>query len=382
MLAPMVTRSLRNFCSTAKKQIPKSQSVMKPIISFAALCALAVVANGSTTDPVGYTTVPLPGTGGSVPNRLQIGNLGLLPSDAVQTTGTADSVTATYLEDAAGTWAAGDYVNGAAVSHLVEILDGPLAGTLSWITSTDDSGGAGQRLYTQDDLSAAGAAGYRVVKAFTVGGLLGDPPVASVMGGGTNSGAADNMLILDASTGVYDTIWYKNGGIGGTGWRATSLGTANAGSLAIHPSSGLVFQRKQSADGALVVTGAVKTTSSDIWVEGDPLTTVLSILSTSFPVDQLTLSASNLYTGDPATGLKGGTNSGAADNLLIYNASTGVYDTIWYKNGGIGGTGWRASSLGTADAGGYVIPGAAAVLVQRKNGNSFIWNAPAVTVAP
>jgi hypothetical protein len=99
-------------------------------------------------------------------------------------------------------------------------------------------------------------------------------------------------------------------------------------------------------------------------------------------VNQLTLADSGLFTGSATTGVKGGTSATSADNVLIYDSGTGTYDTIWYKNGGVGGTGWRASSTGTANAGPNVIPAGKAVLIQRKAGPSFIWNVPAITVAP
>lgn len=350
---------------------------MKPtlytLLAAAAACGLASAAETAYTDPVGYLTIPLPGTGGVGTSKLQIGSQGLLPGDAIQHASIATDVTSTYLEDTAATWTASAFVG-----FYVEITSGPLEGTFTKITANTAT-----QVSTEDDISAAGTTpNYRIVKSFTIGSLLGNPPDSAVMQGGSNVGAADNMLILNASTGGYDTIWYKNGGIGGTGWRASSTGTADAAGNIIAPNDGLVFQRKQSADGALVVTGSVKTTPTDIWVEGDGATTKLSILTLQFPVDELTLDASGLYTGDPATGVKGGTNVGTADNVLIYDATTGGYDTIWYKSGGIGGTGWRASSTGTADAGPNIIPAGKAILIQRKAGPTFIWNVPAVTVSP
>jgi uncharacterized protein (TIGR02597 family) len=349
---------------------------MKRKISFTLLAAAAAcgfsLAEPVYTDPVGYLTIPIPGTNNETTSKLQLASQGLLPSDAIQATGTATDVTTTYLEDTTAAWTPGAYVG-----FFIEITSGPLEGTFTLITASSET-----QLTTEDDISAAGTTPtYRIIKSFTVGSLVGNPPEASVLGGGSTLGAADNLLILDATTGVYDTIWYKNGGIGGTGWRASSLGTADAANLIVHPNAGLVFQRKQATDGSLVISGSVKTSQTDVWVEGNGSGTVLNILSIQFPVDQLTLQDSGLYTGDPSTGLLGGTTLGAADNVLIYDASTGVYDTIWYKNGGIGGTGWRASSTGTADAGANLIPSGRAILVQRKSGDTFIWNVPSLNVA-
>jgi len=354
---------------------------MKPIASFALLSAVfAVSAYGAATDPVGYVTIPLPGTGGGAPQRLQIGNQGLLPGDAFADSGIAESFgadgTGNFLQDDEGGWAAGDYVNGSQVSHLVEILDGPLAGAMTWITSSEAN-----KLYTVDDISAAGAgANFRVVKAFTVGTLLGDPPEVETFQGGGNSGVADNLLILDPVTNTYTTFWYKDSGLGGTGWRAAGIANDLVASEAIHPNDGLVIQRKQETDGSLVITGSVKTTPTSVRVEGNGASTVLNIVALTIPVDQLTIGDTGLYTGDNATGLKGGGNSGDADNLLIFDATTNTYTTFWYKDSGLGGTGWRAA--GVAEPENFVIPSTGAVLIQRKAGPAFTWNVPAPVIAP
>jgi hypothetical protein len=110
--------------------------------------------------------------------------------------------------------------------------------------------------------------------------------------------------------------------------------------------------------------------------------TVLNIIATQIPTDQLTPDNSGLYTGDPATGLKGGTTQGAADSLLIFDAATNTYTTFWYKNSGVGGTGWRASGIDNALVPTTIIPGNKALLIQRKGGASFTWNVPAVIIAP
>ncbi|GAA5484844.1 hypothetical protein [Haloferula sargassicola] len=357
---------------------------MKPITSFALLCAFAAVSNGAVTDPVGYFTVPLPGTGGGSAQKLQIANLGLLPSSGVEASGVIESFASdgggTFLTDTEGSWSAGDYVNGTQVSHLVEITavaggDANLVGSMTWITASDAN-----KLYLSDDISAAGAgASYRVVAAFTVESLLGNPPVAATFAGAGNVTDADNLLILDPTTNTYTTFWYKSSGLGGTGWRASGIDNSLVASTAIHPNDGLVFLRKQSADGSLVIVGDVKTTGTDIMVQGDGSGTVLNIVSIPIPVDQLTFAASNLYTGDNSTGLKGAGNVTDADNVLVFDATTNTYTTFWYKDSGLGGTGWRAS--GVADPANYVIPSERALLIQRKSGASFTWSVPAVDIA-
>lgn len=362
---------------------------MKPITSFALLSALAsLAAQGAVTDPVGYLTIPIPGTGGAGTSRLQIGNQGLLPNGpALSDDGTGVTFgsdgSGNYLEDADGGWAAGDYVNGTDVSHVLEITNGAdLVGALSWITLTTDTPA---RIYTSDDLSAAGAgAGYRVWQTYTMGSLFGNPPVPSTLGGGADSVEADNVQILDPTTNTYTTFFYKDSGKGAIGWQSSDGGIADPANYAIHPNDGLVLLRKQNDDGSLVISGSVKTGQTSVLVQGDatPGASTLNILANQIPVDQLTPGNSGLYTGDNATGMKGGADSVEADNLLIFDAATNSYTTFWYKDSGKGAIGWQSSDGSIADPANELLPATGALLIQRKEADSFNWVVPAVTVAP
>jgi hypothetical protein len=364
---------------------------MKPylysLIAVAAACGFASAQTTAYTDPVGYTTVPIPGTGGVGTSKLQLASHQLLPSGSTEFAGTVDSFSGNILNDAAGTWSAGAYVNPTPPSgfpnytHLVEITSGPLTGTFTWITAT-----AANQITTFDNISAAGTANYRVRKAFTIASLLGDPPTSAVLGGGTSS-TADTMLLYTSTSGAYRTFYYKTSGAGGTGWRTTASTSVNVSSVAIHPTdSGLVFQRKQSADGSLVINGDVKTGATDVLIRGGggtgPGATTLNLIQALIPTDQLTLGTCGLYTGNPATGLAGGTSS-TADTVLTYNATTGAYTTYYYKTSGAGGTGWRSTASTSVDRSTQVLPSNGAILIQRKNsGTDFTWEMPAVIVGP
>jgi len=363
---------------------------MKPYISLALVLAaasgMAFGAATAYTPPVGYISIPLPGTAGASPTRLQVASQGLLPSDTLQYAGVVDSFGSdaggTYLLDSKGTWAAGDYINSLAAptfrSHLVEITSGPLIGTLTWVKSTQAN-----KIYTFDDISAALAgASYRVLKAFKVSTLLGTVPTSTVLAGAANIGTADNFLLFDPDLKSYKTFWYKSGGIGGTGWRCDDLTITTPGEAAIHPNdSGMVFVRKQSSDGVLVISGSVKSGVNGVFIRGGA-GTVLNIVSVLQPVGQLTPATSGLYTTNPATGVLGAANIGTADNILVFDAAANKYTIFWYKSGGIGGTGWRCDNAAITDPTNYVFPPESAILIQRKNGTNFTWNIPAVVIAP
>ncbi len=359
----------------------------------AASCGVALGQTTAYTTPVGYMTVPIPAGGTTVPGqfKLQIGNQGLLPGGGPAYAGAAEAygvdVTGFFVQDDQGTsWVAGTYGTGPQYSHVVEVTSGPMTGSITYIKSS-----VATKLYTLDDLSGAGAgATFKVWKTFTIASLLGDPPMASVMGGGTNISDADNFLVLDPMTKSYVIFWYKNGGIGGTGWRANTpplipaISNANAPGTSIFPNDGYLIERKQASVGSLVISGAVKPGVTKVRVEGDGTSTVLNVIATQVPVDQIKFKDSNLYTGNAATGVLGSTNISDADNVLIFDADTNKYKIFWYKNGGIGGTGWRVSAVppivGLAED--FVIPSTGSVLINRKSGPAFSWTVPAVVVSP
>lgn len=257
-----------------------------------------------------------------------------------------------------------------------------MQGTFTWINGSDTG-----KIYTYDDISAAGAgASYRIVKPFTISTLLGDVPEPSVLGGASSAGAADNLLLFDSESNTYTTFYYKNSGVvGGIGWRSSFSASSDVRNLAIHPTdSGLLFVRRQTSDGQLIVSGEMKSGVTDILIRGGggsgPSDETLNIVQALIPVNRLKLGSSGLFTGDSNSGLLGGASAGTADNLLVYNATTNTYTTYYYKNSGIvGGTGWRSSASASFDESETFLPSNSAILIRRKSNNSdFIWKLPSL----
>jgi hypothetical protein len=87
----------------------------------------------------------------------------------------------------------------------------------------------------------------------------------------------------------------------------------------------------------------------------------------------MTLADSGLFTGDPATGVAGGTTT-SADQILVWNGVS--YDTYYYQTSGLGGTGWRKAGFPTADASADVIPVGSSLILKRKTVNGFNWIVP------
>jgi hypothetical protein len=385
-----MSQYLGKFFSTVGGQKPKSKLVMKNITSFALLSAFAsVAATAAVTDPVGYMTIPLPGTGGVGASKLQIANQGLMPSGpSVVDDGTGvtfgSDLAGDFLEDSDGAWTAGDYVNGAEFSHVLELTSGAAhVGVVSFIESTTDTPA---RIYTADDLSAAGAgAGYRVWETYTIGSLFGNPPTADTAGGGTSAASADNILIYNPTSNTYTTFYYFVPAKTGTPeWRSDDVAITTPADYAIHPNDGILVQRRQSADGSLVISGAVKPDVTQVLVEGSGSADTLNILANQIPVPQLTPNNSGLFTGDPATGVAGGTSAAGADNILVFDATTNTYTTFYYFVPAKTGTPeWRSDDVTIPDAGEHVFDAEdALLLIRRSGGTSFEWDIPAVEVTP
>ena len=355
----------------------------KTIYSFiaaAAACGFAGAQTTAYTTPVGYMTIPIPGTGGVGTSRLQIANQGLLPNGPAAAGGGATvSFSGTTLTDTAGAFTPSAFVNGSIDSHVLEITSaGLLQGALSWISANTAT-----TITTDDDLSGAGSgASYRVWKAYTMATLFGDPPAPTVLGGGADGVSADTVQILDPVSNTYTSFFYKNSGKGGTGWRSSDVGIASPKDTAIFPNDGMVILRKQSGPGSLVVSGSVKTGATSVRVEGNGSSTVLNILANQVPVNQITPALSGLYTGNAATGLKGGADAVEADTILVFNAAANSYTTFFYKSSGKGGTGWRSSDPAITVPQDYAFPSDSSLLIQRKAGAAFNWKIPSVTVAP
>ena len=162
---------------------------MKTNLSFlrhlAAITALLLPADLSfgqttaTTDPVGFVTMTIAGNGSSGQPSYTFTTIGMTNAIAyqaatTQTAGSGNSVGGSNkLEDGSSTWATNAY-NGAAsaITHYVEIVSGPGAGTTYDITATD---AATHTLTLSQPLLSAIVVGasYKVRPHWTVSNVFG-----------------------------------------------------------------------------------------------------------------------------------------------------------------------------------------------------------------
>jgi uncharacterized protein (TIGR02597 family) len=317
--------------------------------------------SSSATDPIGFVTMSISGTGGSGHAAYSFTTIGMLNPIAVESTTTSSGGSAT-LVDPNVTWADNQYNDaGGQITYFVEIVSGPGAGTTYDITATS---AANHSLTLSSSLLSAitSGASYKIRKHWTVASVFGATNQGGLAGG--NSITADQIQLF--RNGGYVTYYYQTTGLGGVGWRKFGAPFIDASAGIIYPDDGMVIARNQSAGVSLVIHGAVKTGQTSI-----PVQSGYTLLGNVYAAN-MTIGSSNLYTGNPATGLAGG-NSVTADQVLFWNG-TG-FATYYYQTSGFGGTGWRLFEAPTVDASATVIPVGAALFVNRS-GAAFDWIAP------
>jgi len=338
-------------------------------IAAALFVALSLAVGSSSaqtvaTDPVGFLTLNVKGTTGfpgGTTSALSFVGLSMAPLVAYQAS--LSSASGNTLVDSSATWTDNQF-NGATNNYYVELLTGTGAGITSQITGTSASG---KSITTADNLSSFVTAGttYRIRKNWTLAALFG-PNNESGLGGGTST-TADEILVLNQSTGVYTTYYYKTSGVGGTGWRSTaSTSTDVSLSGFFKPTDGILIRRHQSADLGVPLVGAVKLGQTSI-----PIGIGLNIVSNPYPSGTLTLANSGLL----GSGIGQGTST-TADLIQVLNPATGIYTTYYYKNSGVGGTGWRSTNSTSVDESNAALPFGTSFIVQRKVNSSFRWIMP------
>ncbi len=321
------------------------------------------------TDPVGFITLNIQGTNGTT-----VGSAGALSyqgfgmSPLTKNRGVISSAVTNRIVAANQNWATGQF-DGTNGEHYVEIVTGPNAGLTEDIQSTI----APDTIYTASDLSALIAAGekFKIRKHRTIAEVFGPANEAGLKAG--SSTTADQILVFNPVTQTYTTYYFSNQGFPiGTGWRRSGGGSTDASNVKLYYDQGFLVRRKTDSNLTLKLLGEVKLGPSVI-----PIEQLNNFAANVYPVSNLTLGASNLYTGDPNTGLAPGSST-TADTVLIFNPNTQTYATYYYSNQGFPiGSGWRQSGGGATDQSNVPLPMGGSVLVQRKAPRlPFNWIAP------
>jgi uncharacterized protein (TIGR02597 family) len=165
----------------------------------------------------------------------------------------------------------------------------------------------------------------------------------------------------------HESYYYQTSGLGGTGWRRTGDQSTDASNTVIRPDQSVIIKRVGADAVPLVVNGWVKTGKASVDI-------VQGFNFVPNPYSQaMTLASCGIYTGNPATGVAGGTLT-SADQVLLWNGSS--YETYFYQTSGIGGTGWRKVGVQSTDASGASIAPGTSIIVRRTGADGFTWAIP------
>jgi hypothetical protein len=327
------------------------------------IVAAAVVFSqtAGNSDPAGFLSVAVNGTGGVGANRMTYLGLGLTRSVAYQRT--ASVIGANSITDSGASWTV-DQFAGANGPHFVEItnVNGSITatgvGTTYGIVSNTSS-----TLTLASNLAAGIAApvGYKIRKQWTIATVFGPNDESGLQGG--TAATADLAQLWNGAT--LDSYYYQTAP--SVGWRRVGDTGTDTGGTLVPFYSAVVITRQQSGNLTFVLNGTVKTGQTAI-----PIVVGDNYVGNVYPAN-LTLATSGLYTGNTATGLAGG-DAATADQVRIWNAT--VFDIYYYQTSGVGGTGWRKVGAPSTDAGNTIIAESSGFVINRRSSPNFNWVVP------
>lgn len=305
-----------------------------------------------STVPVGYITLNVKGTGGLGTEAFSY--LGLPMHHAANFRGAITAKADNSITCANAAWAANAFAN----THYVMIMSGDNTGMSATITAN-----TADTLTTADNLSSilTGSENFAIHKYTTLADVFGADNSAGLKGGAFD-GDADNILVQTGSNS-FSTFYYKDSGLGGTGWRGAGSISVDASGTVIPYGTGIIAVRRESADLKVTLPGSV--------FPDDAVTPVevgFNWKSNSYPTN---VTLAGLFGANNEAGLKGGAFDGDADNILVFDAN-GNISTYYYKDSGIGGMGWRsAASISTDQANTVIAEPGEMFFINRSGGAAF-----------
>ena len=286
------------------------------------------------------------------------------------------------LEVADAEWAVDEFnTNGAVKSHFVEIVASSNPAAVGRFT--DILSNTATKLTTADNLSSLLAGGETIaIRAHTtLGKLFGEANEAGWEAG--TSTEADRISVLTPGVNaVFSSYYFRDGGLGGAGWRTTVNPFVDQMNRPIRIGEGLLIQRQQAASVDLVLMGHVHEGVLRLpIVPGfnlvDPVAPITD-QTTSTPIvgAALTLGGTISSTTIPS-GLGNLFQSGTATEADVINLHGSQGFTSYYLRGVglLGGAGWRNTSNPFENKENVVIPPATSVLFQIQ-GTGGEWIRP------
>jgi len=255
-------------------------TLLRPILATACLTAALLTSplfaqTTATTDPVGFITLNIAGTGGTIPAGFTFASLGLM--NAINYQGSADSVTTNTLTVTAGPFTASQFnATGSNPAYFLEIVTptGAASQALGAGTTYDIQSNTATTITLMQSLAAGvvNGAQFRVRQHWTIASVFGatnnkvvdlstNPPLVVGLGSGS-AGTADQILRWNGSG--YDIFYYQTAGLGGIGWRKGGAQSVDASSSTLYPEDSIIVKRLQSASLSRVLMGAVKTGQTSV----------------------------------------------------------------------------------------------------------------------
>ena len=277
----------------------------------------------------------------------------------LETAGVVSGLQSAVLTDTNSTWADGQFgTNG--VPAFVEFDNG-------WMADIANCSAGAHCLALAGSLGGAVPQGvaYRIRKHFTIASMFGAHNEAGLKAG-FNPSVADNILLIIPQTQQVITIFYYDDGTL-HGWMDATF--APADNMVIYPEQGVMVRRRVDTALGLYLVGPVKSGSSVVTIDVGN-----NLVGTLKSATALTLSALNLYTGDPATGLAGGFNPSVTDNIIVVAPDGSSATYFYYKDATF--EGWLDAAFNSAETA-QINPGSA-FFIRRKSPNAaFNWTIPA-----
>ena len=310
----------------------------------------------TTSEPLAASATLLQGNGGT---GFRLNMFSLQSISPATYAGAVSAVVPGAISDARARWVQ-DQFNGVNGAFYIEFASGAKVDVIR----TD---AASKSLIVSSNLPAPVSVGdtFKIRKHITLSDIFGPHNEAGLVPG-LNPAAADNVLLYNSANQQTYTYFYSSVP-GYNGWYSDSY--AAAAQTIVPPESGIMVRCKTSQGALVVMHGAAK--------EGVNLAPVypgFNLLGTLKGERNFKLSELNLYTGDAATGVGAGSNSGVADNLILVrpDSSTATYFYSDYP----GFVGWYDATY--SPAANVVVPAGSAFFIQRKAPRgSFYWTIPA-----
>ncbi|MFN7564301.1 MAG: hypothetical protein ACK5TH_21200, partial [Prosthecobacter sp.] len=206
-------------------QAPEHPMKMPPSLfrSIAAGALIFGVATQSsfaqTTDPIGFTTLSIAGTGGTQASAVSF--LGLSMARPTAFRSVAETVSGTTLTCSAATWTDNQYASVPAPGYYLEVFSGAKAGLMSQIVSCN---AAAKTLTVADNLQNLGVettnVTFKIRPNWSIGTVFGatnnvavDATSGQATGlvSGATASRADLVLLYNENTLGYDQYFYSTG---------------------------------------------------------------------------------------------------------------------------------------------------------------------------